>query len=191
MSTLKLKNKCYYLLINQDDNIDFKTTKQFIETLSTLLVARPKLVLLMTEGFQNKNLFHDDSIVFPWMVLTNYHKVSITCPGCATTHHGLWSSNLSNRGIGSFTKNLKQPLCCDRLNGQKIRISYNNNFQFWTMENNNSRINTAKYEGYLMDSFIEKYKLEPEFLHANQKWGSYDKTTNLWNGGVGNVSRYR
>ena len=124
ISKLKLENKCYYLLINHDDNTNFNTTKQFIEPLSTTLAARPNLVLIMTEleVFQT-NLFNDDSIVFPWMVLTNYHMVSITCPGCGTTHHGLWSNKLSHshRGIGSFTKNLKQPLCCDRLNAKKIR----------------------------------------------------------------------
>ena len=160
--------------------------------MTLILSARPKLVLTMTENNDSMtNLAYDESIWFPWIVLTNNYKVAITCPGCGTTHHGLWSNKLSDRGIGSFTKNLKQPLCCDRLNGRKIRISYNNNFQFWTMKKNNSIINTAKYEGYLIFSFKEKYKLEPEFLHANQKWGSYDKKTKLWNGGVGNVSTNR
>ena len=52
---------------------------------------------------------------------------------------------------------------------------------------NSNQIDTGTIEGYLMNSFIVKNKLVPEFLNANFKWGSLDKETNLWNGGVGNV----
>ena len=73
--------------------------------MTSILSARPKLVLTMTENNDKMtNLDYDESIWFPWIVLTNNHKVAITCPGCGRTHHGLWSKKISARarGIGSF-----------------------------------------------------------------------------------------
>ena len=73
------------------------------------------------------------------------------------------------------------------LNGNRITISYNNWGKFWGMKNA-SKIEMGTYEGYLMESFIQKYKLKATYLNANFKWGSLDKKSKLWNGGVGNVS---
>ena len=162
--------------------------------MSKILVARPKLVLTWTDNHQMTNLVYDESILFPWIVLTNHHhhKVTITCPGCGTKHHGTWSHKLSDRakGIGAFSKNLQQPLCCVLLKGSTIRISHNNLGYFWNMKKNNSEINTESYEGWLMSSFLHKYDIRPQFLNANLKWGSLDGKTKRWNGGVGNVRKY-
>ena len=185
-----LRNKCFFVLLKEDDNINFTTARELIMNMSKILVARPKLVLTLTENDdQMTNLETDESILFPWIVLTNHRKVAITCPGCGTTHHGLWRQDISDRarGIGSFTKNLQQPLCCDKIRGRKIRISYNYKVSFWDMKNSN-QIDTGTIEGNLMNTFIVKNKLVPEYINANFKWGSLDKETNLWNGGVGNVS---
>ena len=191
---LEIRNKCYLLLIKQDDSNNFSTSKQLIKNMSKILVARPKLVLTWTDNHQMTNLVYDESILFPWIVLTNHHhhKVTITCPGCGTKHHGTWSHKLSDRakGIGAFSKNLQQPLCCVLLKGSKIRISHNNLGYFWNMKNNNSEINTESYEGWLMSSFLHKYDIRPQFLNANLRWGSLDGKTKRWNGGVGNVRKH-
>ena len=131
-----------------------------------------------------------ESILFPWIVLTNNYKVSITYPGSGTTHHGLWSKAISERarGIGSFSKNLQYQLFCDMLKGKRLRISYNNDGNFWNMTNNGN-MDTGTYEGYLMHTFTQKYQLQTEFLNANWQWGSFDEKTKLWNGGVGNVCK--
>ena len=178
------------MLLKEDDNINFSTAKGFIKNMSKILRARPKLVLTMTENNKEMTkLEYDESVLFPWIVLTNYYMVSITCPGCGTTHKGLWSKTFSNRarGTGLFSKNLQQSLCCDKLRGKTIRISYNNWATMFEMKNSNE-IDTGSTEGYLMNTFIIKNQLVPEYINANFKWGSLDKETNLWNGGVGNVS---
>ena len=96
--SLELRNSCYFLLMEQtDNNINFTTTKDFIKNVSNVLVARPKLVLTLTKNDdQMTNLIKDDSVSFPWIVLTANYKVAITCPGCGTTHHGLWSKKVSD-----------------------------------------------------------------------------------------------
>ena len=48
--SLELTNKCYMLVIRQDDNINFSTAKELIENMTKILVARPKLVVTMTEN---------------------------------------------------------------------------------------------------------------------------------------------
>ena len=68
-----------------------------------------------------------------------------------------------------------------------MRISYNNYGIFWNMTKSGNDIDIGTYEGYLIHSFEQKYKLQTEFLNANWKWGSFDEKTKLWDAGVGNV----
>ena len=58
----------------------------------------------------------------------NNKQVSITCPGCGITQRGTWNPKLPEhlKGIGSFSMNLEQPICCNGLRGKELRISYNN-----------------------------------------------------------------
>ena len=89
--------------------MNLSTAKELSKNTSKILGASPKLVLTITEN-KNKmaNLEYDESISFPWIVLTNNYEVAITCPGCGITHKGLWSQMISDtaKGIGSFTKNV-------------------------------------------------------------------------------------
>ena len=142
----------------------------------------------MTEN-EPTNVMYYEPLSYPWIVVTNYHKVSVICQGCGTTHHGHWNKRSSNRvkGIGSYDRNFQKPLCCNKLNGNNIKISYNNYGKFWDMKKN-SKIEANTYEGFLMESFLQKYELKSKFINANWKWGSLDAKTKLWNGGVGNVS---
>ena len=189
--SLELKNYCYFILLNQDDNINLSTAKEVIKNVTKILGRRPKLVLtITTNNDKMANFEFDESVLFPWIVLTNNYKVTITCPGCGITHHGLWNKKVADKagGIGSFSKNLQQPVCCDMLKEKKLRISYNNAGKFWNMTNSGN-VDTGTYEGYLMHTFTKKYQLQTEFLNANWKWGSFDEKTKLWNGGVGNVCK--
>ena len=143
-------------------------TKEFVEKMTKILFARPKVVLVMTENDNMTNIEYDESIWFPWIVLTNYDKVAITCPGCGTTHHGLWGKTVKEkaRGIGSFTKNLQQPLCCDKMRGRSFTIEYYERFGKWEWEMIDERtINTESYEGFIMDSFIKKNEIKPTFTN--------------------------
>ena len=180
-----IRNKCYFLVFAMDQQGNV-TTKSLIDHLTKTLVARPKFVLVMTQ-LQNDNTI-SESFSFPLIHLTSQRQVSLTCPGCGTTHHGLWSKRLPGevKGVGSFTNNLRQPLCCHPLRGMRFRTSYNNYGKSWNMKNNDS-LDPATYEGWLMDTFAQKYQLRMEFLNANWKWGAIDKKTGLWNGGIGNV----
>ena len=147
--SLELKNYCYFVLLNQDDNINLSTAKEVIKNVTKILGRRPKLVLtITTTNDKMANFEFDESVLFPWIVLTNNYMVSITCPGCGTTHKGLWSKTISDRarGRGSFSKNLQQSLCCDKLRGQTIRISYNNFATMWDMKTSNE-IDTGSTEG--------------------------------------------
>ena len=189
--SVNFTNKCYIVVFKEDDNINFSSAKELIKNMTKALVARPKLVLTMTENNDKMTKYeYDESILFPWIVLTNNYQVSITCPGCGTTHRGLWNKKISQRarGIGSFSKNLRHPLCCDMLKEKKLRISYNNAGKFWNMTNSGN-VDTGTYEGYLLHTFAQKYQLQTEFLNANWEWGSFDENTKLWNGGVGNVRK--
>ena len=134
--------------------------------MTKILTARPKLVLTMTENDQMTNLEYDESILFPWIVLTNHHKVSITCPSCGIIHYGMWNKNLSDRsrGIGSFTKNFQQPLCCNKLRGKSLTIGYTEHCEFWWSMFDNKTINSTMYEGFIMDSFIKKHQANPTFV---------------------------
>ena len=109
-------------------------TKEFIENMTKILSARPKLVLTIIENDQMTNLEYDESILFPWIVLTNNYKVTITCPGCGITHHGLWNKKVADKagGIGSFSKNLQQPVCCDMLKEKKILFIYSFSYSLVT-----------------------------------------------------------
>ena len=62
---------------------------------------------------------------------------------------------------------------------------YNNYGKFWYSDDKDIDITT--YEGYVMNTLVEKYQAKTSFINAKYKWGSIDKTTGLWNGGVGNV----
>ena len=137
-------------------------TKEFIENMTKILSARPKLVLTIIENDQMTNLEYDESILFPWIVLTNNYKVTITCPGCGITHHGLWNKKVADkaRGIGSFSKNLQQPVCCDMLKEKKIRMT---SFFYHRKGNMHER---WKVDSVLVDLFIQKYQLESEFIEV-------------------------
>ena len=125
----------------------------------------------MTENTDKiANLDYDESIWFPWIVLSNNYKVAITCPGCGTTHHGLWSVAVSDkaRGIGSFTQNLQQPLCCMKTRGRRLTIGHRNGSNWvWRMIDNKT-IDSTTYEGFVMDSFIRKNQLQPTFVDEGE-----------------------
>ena len=78
-------------------------------------------------------------------------------------------------------------MCCDWFKDRPIRITHVSYYSFWQLLADTGNIDTTTYEGYLMQSFVEKYQLKPSFLDAGWGWGNLDKKTNLWNGMVGNV----
>ena len=124
-------------MINNEENINISKTKDFIKTVSKITAVRPKLVLIMSQ-IDLTHLWHQqEPTFFPWISLTDQYKVYVTCPGCGTTRHGLWSKKLSDKtkGVGWFSKNLQHPICCDMLKGKKFRISYNNYGKVWNMIN--------------------------------------------------------
>ena len=49
-------------------------------------------------------------------------------------------------------------------------------------------MDTGTYEGFIMNTFVEKYRLKTAFVYANGIWARHNKTTNTWEGLVGNVS---
>ena len=58
-------------MMKEDDNINFITAQKLIKNMSKILVARPKLVLTMTENIdQMTNLETDETIFFPWIFLS-------------------------------------------------------------------------------------------------------------------------
>ena len=127
----------------------------------------------------------------PWIVLTNFSKVSIRCPGCGTTHRGIWNKNFASRakGVGSFSKNLQPPLCCNEIQGRTLRVTHNNLGKSFGAKD--GKIDTSTYEGYILNTFLEKYQIQPRLRNANFIWGKVDNQTNLWNGMIGNVSYYK
>ena len=150
------------------------TTTEFIEKMAYILSERPKLVLTMTESNDKMtNLDYDQSIWFPWIVLTNSSKVAITCAGRGTTHHGLWRKTVSDkaRGTGSFTKNLQNPLCCDKIRGGSLTIGYDmSQFEYdeqnWKLVDKIT-IDSSTYHGFLMDTYIKGNQIKPTFHHAD------------------------
>ena len=179
----RLPNKCYIVAHTLDEELN----TEILGNLTKVLKAKPKLII---------NISRDDVdigrmktlVPCPWIVLTNVSKVSITCPGCGTTHRGIWKKNFSSRikGVGSFSKNLQPPLCCNEIQGRTLRVTHTNfGKAFGTKD---GKIDTSTHEGHFLNNFLKKYQIKPTFRNANFIWGKLDNKTKIWNGMIGNVS---
>ena len=186
----RLTNKCYFLVLKQDDNLNNDRINEVIQNLTKILNERPKIVLEIRETDKANLVVDGSNSWIPWIVLSNYNKVAITCPGCGVTKYGLWNRKLTDKakGVGSFSKNLQQPVCCNKIEGKELRITHVNWGKYWNMNANN--IDTTTYHGYIMKTFLQKYQIRATFLDANFDWGTQDEETKLWTGMVGNVSKY-
>ena len=115
--------------------------------------------------------------------------VSVICPGCGVTRRGVWDRRLAARArkVGAFSRNLDRPLCCDRLKGRPLRVTYNNYPNFFGMTEE-GELDMKSHEPDILHLFIRKYGLIPSYRNAKFKWGSQNITTGIWDGLVGNVS---
>ena len=64
-----------------------------------------------------------------------------------------------------------------------MRIAYNNLMPFF---DRNLQINSI--EGFLLRTFINKYRLSVEWRNGDMSWGAFDPKTGKFNGIVGLVS---
>ena len=149
--------------------------------MAKILNEKPKMVINL-RTVEKVVPSSDVTQSIPWVVLTNYYKMAITCPGCGITHQLIWNT----QDTQALSRTVRKPLCCEKLDNAKIRITYNNYGTFWGM--NGDKMDTTAYETSIMKTFIDRYHLDATFVHAKGYWGSIDKETNLWNGVVGNVS---
>ena len=78
-------------------------------------------------------------------------------------------------------------MCCNPIKGRVLRITYNNYDSFFGVNEKLQVIDTTKYEGPILQSFIDNHQLVAELLNAQMSWGSIDTRTGLWTGLVGNV----
>ncbi|XP_023349000.1 uncharacterized protein LOC111717785 [Eurytemora carolleeae] len=94
---------------------------------------------------------------------------------------GLWSNYL-NRVVFNRNQDIRR---IDSLYNKHFRIAYNVYTPKFDVKN--GKPDSETYEGYYLNTFIDKYKLTTNLIFANNSWGLPDPVTNTWNGIVGVV----
>ena len=113
----------------------------------------------------------------PWVrFVPGSSYISMTCSGDGVLRRGLLHDPAGSLGL------IKE--ACSMRN-KEIRISYNTGPPYFDI--NNGIIEHTFLEAPILTTFLEKYSLRPIFNFAQQKWGSQDKSSGIWNGVVGLV----
>ena len=75
------------------------------------------------------------------------------------------------------------------LHGAKLKVAYNIKKPFFSkLTSGQLSEPSGQIEEAFLRSFIANYHLDVHFENGNDKWGSLNKTTGMWNGVVGLVS---
>ena len=165
-----LQNKCYIIFISHKDSLGQ------VEKVANYIGQKPRLVILIDINDQTSlamlGVHHE-----PWVrFVPGSSYISMTCSGDGVLRRGLLHDLAGSLGL------IKE--ACSMKN-KEIRISYNKGPPYFDI--NNGIIEHTLLEAPILTTFLEKYSLRPTFSFAQQKWGSQDKSTGIWNGVVGLV----
>ena len=98
LSGLRLRTRCYIPIIQQAHRDMADHIRTTIIGLVEVVRDNPRMVLVMRGGGGIANDVLPTSLFScPWVVLTKHSRVAVTCPGCGTTHAGLWNPLLSDQ----------------------------------------------------------------------------------------------
>ncbi|XP_023331264.1 uncharacterized protein LOC111703537 isoform X2 [Eurytemora carolleeae] len=159
---------CVFLITNKAEVVDNVPQLGFIPTLTII--------------FQDHNQPHKHKLgISSLLILSTYSNKLTYWDMHKQCFEGVWSTYYSTVWFNSTKKNTE----INSFQKQKIRVGYNNFYPKFEYKHN--RINVTTYEGYYLQTYLEKYQLHPVFDYANFSWGNLNTTTGKWNGVVGMV----
>ena len=165
-------NKCYISVLSHQTSLEIM--RKIVEHIG----HQPSLVVIIDTHQQiQSNMLGEHHE--PWVrYVPSSSVITVTCSGDGIIRRGLlWDLKSS---LGHF-----KDVCTMR--NKELRIACNVLHPFFVVKD--ETIDMTTLESPFLQTFLERFSLHPSFHFAQQKWGSKNKSSGIWNGVVGMVRK--
>ncbi|XP_023330167.1 uncharacterized protein LOC111702646 [Eurytemora carolleeae] len=161
---ITLNTKCYILITDKANDVKNIELTRFSH--------RPKLVIIVSSIPQEPNL----RIGWHWALISTVTEEVKYRNANGHFFKGIWSNSLSTLLMKKVPPFSSDP---------PFRVTWNIYMPRFELSDGKADVRTS--EGYYLQTFIERRKLNVEYLYMNGAFGAADRKTGIWNGAVGVV----